>query len=188
MRVRDHLVLSTAGAALLRPLLGRSVLVPWAASILIDADHYLWFGLRSRQWRPARAVHFFNQARPPQHVGTRLFHTPGASCLLLLLATRWRLAALLLLGIVFHVSLDAYHERCLDVARRAVLRRDQRTCQACGLQGSGVVAHLGHQPWLLPSYRIEYFTSLCPACHEAAHTHAASRGSHAGEPPVSCVA
>lgn len=178
MRVRDHALLATVGAALVYPILRRSVVVPWAASILIDADHYLWFVVTTRQWHPAEAVRFYNQAHPPQHVGTKLFHTPGVSFLLLLLAARWRLAALVLLGIAFHVNLDAYHERRLAVTRRAVLRRDRCICQACGVQAPNVVAHLRRQPWLLPSYRIEHFTSLCPTCHEAVH---ASTAIHASE-------
>lgn len=60
MRVRDHVAVSTAGAALLSPWLGRGVLSPWASSILIDADHYLWFCLRQRRLNPVAAVRFFN--------------------------------------------------------------------------------------------------------------------------------
>ena len=168
MRVRDHAALSTASAALLYPWLRGAVIGPWAASILIDADHYLWFCLHGRSLNPLAAVRYFHQAQSDQHRGTRLLHSPAV--LLLLSATRWRRAAL---GMAFHVGLDTYHRARTAHARAAAMRRDRFTCQVCGTQEPSVVAHLGHQPWLLPSYRIEHFTSLCSSCHEAAHARGA---------------
>jgi len=176
VRVRDHMLLSTGSATLLYPWLRRRVLVPWAASMLIDADHYLWFCLHKRTWNPMGAMRFFNQAEPPQHIGTRLFHHPGTLLLTLLLGVRYRWAVLIGLGLAFHTSLDTYHETRLNRLRPAVLRRDRHTCQQCGARGPGVVAHLAHQPKLLPSYRLEHFVSLCPRCHEQAHTVAPSHG------------
>ena len=169
MRVRDHLLLSTWGAALLYPWLGRRVLVPWSASILIDVDHYLWFCAHERTVNALRAVRFFNQAQPPQHAGTRLLHHPAVLLLLGVLSARWRWAGLLVMGMAFHVGLDIYHAARLDAARCAVLRRDHSTCQHCGAQGSDVVAHQWYQPRFLPSYRPEHLTSLCGECHEAVH-------------------
>jgi hypothetical protein len=168
VRVRDHLALSTVGAVLLYPRLRGAVLGPWAASILIDVDHYLWFCLQQRRLNPLAAVRFFNQAQPLQHRQTRLLHSP-AVLLVLLLLTRQRTTAWALLGMAFHVGLDAY-----DTARRrrtcaAALARDGFTCQRCGARGPGVVTHLWHQPRVLPSYRPEHVTSLCGACHEVAH-------------------
>jgi len=169
MRVRDHLALSTAGAALLYPALGNAALVPWAASLLIDADHYLWFCIHERTLNPARAVRFFNQAQPPQHMGTRLLHSPIALALLVALALAWHPASLVLLGVAFHVALDLYHAARLAPARRATLRRDGSACRQCGARAPDVVAHVWRQPRLLPSYRIEHFASVCGACHELAH-------------------
>jgi hypothetical protein len=175
VRVRDHLALSTVGAVLLYPRLRGAVLGPWAASILIDVDHYLWFCLRQWRLNPVAALHFFNQAQPPQHHQTRLLHSPVVLLGLLLLrrlpsapAGR-RTTAWALLGMAFHVGLDAYDTARRDEARAAALARDGGTCQRCGVQGPRVVAHLWRQPCLLPSYRREHFTSLCGACHEAAH-------------------
>jgi hypothetical protein len=48
--------------------------------------------------------------------------------------------------------------------RAAALARDGFTYQHCGAQGPEIVAHLWHQPCLLPSRRPEHFTSLCSAC------------------------
>jgi len=168
VRVRDHLALSTAGAVLLYPRLRGAVLGPWAASILIDVDHYLWFCWRQRRLNPQAALRFFNQAQPPQHGRTRLLHSP-AVLLGLLLLTRRRTTAGVLLGMAFHVGLDRYDTARRRQTRAAALARDGFTCQHCGAQGPGVVAHLWHQPCLLPSYREEHFISLCGACHEAAH-------------------
>src|SRR5207237_1082212 len=78
VRIRDHMALSTAGAALLFPWLRGRVLWPWAASIVIDADHYLWFCVQHRRLNPVAAVRYFNQAQPTQHRRTRLFHSPAA--------------------------------------------------------------------------------------------------------------
>lgn len=169
MRVRDHVVLSTAGAALLYPWFGRGVLGAWAASILIDADHYLWFCLRQRRVDPLAAVRFFNEAQPPQHPATRLFHTPVALSIVLLLSTRRRALLPAALGMALHVAMDAYHEARMNEVRTAALERDEFTCQACGTQEPRVSAHLKQQPWLLPSYQIQDLTTLCSSCHEAAH-------------------
>jgi hypothetical protein len=182
VRVRDHLALSTVGAVLLYPRLRGAVLGPWVASILIDVDHYLWFCLRHRRLHPVAALRFFNQAQPPQHHQTRLLHSPVVLLGLLLLGrlpsapAGRRTTAWALLGMAFHVGLDAYDTARRDQARRVALARDRWTCQRCGAQGPGVVAHLWRQPCLLPSYRREHFTSLCGACHEAAHAtrHAAA--------------
>ena len=182
MRVRDHMALSTVGAVLLYPRLRGAVLGPWAASILIDVDHYLWFCLRQRRLSPVAALRFFTQAQPPQHRQTRLLHSPVVLLGLLLLGrlpsapTGRRTTAWALLGMAFHVGLDAYDTARRGQARRAALARDGGICQRCGAQGPGVVAHLWRQPCLLPSYRREHFTSLCGACHEAAHAtrHAAA--------------
>jgi hypothetical protein len=167
VRVRDHLALSTAGAVLLYPRLREAVLGPWAASILIDVDHYLWFCLRQRRLNPFAALRFFTQAQPPQHRQTRLLHSPAV--LLVLLLPRRRTTTWALLGMAFHVALDTYDTARRRQTRAAALARDGWTCQHCGAQGPGVVAHLGQQPWLLPSYRQEHVISLCGACHEAAH-------------------
>jgi hypothetical protein len=169
VRVRDHVLLSSGGAVLLVPWLRRAVLVPWAASILIDVDHYLWFCAHERSVNPRQAVRYFHQAQPPQHAGTRLLHHPVTLLALLALGTRWRWALLVALGLGFHVGVDVYHGARMRGARRAALLRDDGTCQWCGAQGPDVVAHVWRQPWLLPSYHVDQLISLCAQCHEAAH-------------------
>src|SRR5205085_5744816 len=135
MRVRDHIALSTVGAALLFPWLRGGLLRPWAASILIDADHYLWFCMQHRRLNPVAAVRYFNQAQPPQRRGTRLVHSP-AVLLALVLSKSWRAVGL---GMAFHVGLDGYHAARTERARAAALQRDGSKCQVCSPMGLTVV-------------------------------------------------
>jgi hypothetical protein len=175
MRVRDHLVLSAAGAALLRPWAGRSVLGLVAGGVLIDADHYAWFCLRQRSLSPVAAARFFNGARPPQHSGTRALHSPLMLLGVLLAGIHQRRLLPVALGMSLHVALDAHHRARMDKARAAALLRDRSSCQACGSQAPPVDTHIMRQPWLLPSYATGNLISLCRPCHEAAHQNA--RGS-----------
>lgn len=169
MRIRDHVILSSLGALALYPRLNKKVLVPWATSILLDGDHYVWFCIHERRLNPWEAMRFFGQAQPPHHRNTRRLHSIDVLLTLLALGYPWRGARLLLLGALFHVVLDVLHETRMSDARRNALRRDHYVCQWCGTQDGTIVAHLWRQPALLPSYRMEHFVSLCQACHEAAH-------------------
>jgi hypothetical protein len=173
MRVRDHVALASGGAALLYPRLGASVAVPWAASIFIDVDHYLWFLARRRSLNPVAAVRLYNQADAPQHGATRPFHHPAALWLIFLVRRRHRAAALSLVGLAFHVGLDVYHRARTAKVKAAALARDRFTCQVCGAHTPDVVAHLWRQPRILPSYRLEHFVVVCGPCHEAAHARGA---------------
>jgi hypothetical protein len=173
MRVRDHIAFASGAAALLYPRLRASVAGPWAASIFIDVDHYVWFLARHRSLNPVAAVRLYNQADAPQHRATRPFHHPAALALMLLVSRRMRVAALPLMGIAFHVGLDVYHRARTAEAKAAALARDGFTCQVCGAQTEDVVAHLWRQPRILPSYRLEHFVAVCGPCHEAAHARGA---------------
>jgi hypothetical protein len=169
MRVRDHIALSTAGAALLRPWLGSGVLGLWAGSVLIDADHYLWFCLRQRRGSPLAAMQFFDGAHPPQHAATRLLHSPLGVIAALLASLRWPQSRTVAVGMAMHVVLDLGHAARMDRARAAVLERDHFLCRECGTRAAHMDAHIERQPWLLPSYGTHNLISLCGACHEAAH-------------------
>jgi hypothetical protein len=172
MRVRDHLVLSVAGAALLRPWAGGSALGLVAGGVLIDADHYAWFCLSQRSLNPVAAVRFFNEAGPPQHAATRALHSPIVLLGVLLAGLHQRRLLPLALGMGLHVVLDAHHRARMDEARAAALFRDRFSCQACGSQATPVDTHIRRQPWLMPSYATKNLISLCRPCHEAAHLNA----------------
>jgi len=169
MRVRDHIALSTTGAALLHPWLGRGALGLWAGSVLIDLDHYAWFCLRQRRWNPLAAMRFFNEAHAPQHGATRVLHSPAASLATLLLGVRRQWLLPVALGMGLHVALDRRHEARMDEVRGAALERDDFSCQICGTRAPHVGTHLRRQPWVLPSYETQNLVSLCASCHDSAH-------------------
>jgi hypothetical protein len=174
VRVRDHILITTAGAVLAAPFIGRGALGFLAGGVLIDADHYLWFCLHERRLSLPAAVRFFNQADPPQHSATRALHSPAALLSVLLLGLRQPRLLPVAMGMGLHVALDAHHLAHMDRARSAALMRDGYSCQACGTAAPPVGAHVRRQPGLLPSYRAENLISLCGRCHQAAH--ARSRG------------
>jgi hypothetical protein len=169
MRVRDHIALSTAGAALAWPSARKQAASFWAGSVLIDVDHYLWFCLRERSWDPKAAVRFFNEAQPPQHAATRVLHSPVAPLVLLLAGARGRAPFWIGLGMLAHIALDLQHELRMEQARAAALEREGFTCQVCGARGPAIGTHLHTQPWLMPSYEDVNLFALCDPCHEAAH-------------------
>lgn len=172
VRVRDHLVVSSAAAVLLAPWLGRRTAGFLAGSVFIDADHYVWFSLRQRRLNPVAAVRFFNAAEPPQHSATRLLHTPVAVATVLSVGIHRQRLLPVAIGMALHVALDAHHRARMDAARTAALKRDGFSCQACGTQAPPVGAHVWRQPWLLPSYGAHNLISLCARCHAFAHTRA----------------
>jgi hypothetical protein len=169
MRVRDHVALSTLGAALLCPWRGKDAAGLWAGGVLIDVDHYLWFCVRHRRVSAPAAVQFFNEAHPPQHRGTRLFHTPPALMVALLASLRWPVLRPAVLGTAAHIALDVGHDMRMNRVRAAVLERDGFLCQECGTRSEPMDAHVARQPWLLPSYSTQNLISLCGPCHEAVH-------------------
>jgi hypothetical protein len=174
MRVRDHVVIATAAAALSRRRLGRNAVGLWAGAVLIDFDHYLAFCLQEGRVSPAAAVRFYGQPEVPRHWARRAFHAPGAVLAVLALGARLRPLAALGFGMALHVMLDVGHEAGMHRTRAAALDRDRGTCQRCGTHGSDVSTHLTRQPWLLPSYRRGNVVALCRACHVLAHAAQAS--------------
>lgn len=170
MRVRDHLALSSLAALALYPVLKRKALIPWAASVLIDVDHYAWFTIERGSLSPVEAIRFFNQAQPPQHLGTRRLHSPDVLLAVLLASVWWRPLRLVFYGLLFHVGLDVTHSAMNARARRLALARDRYTCRRCGVRDETVVAHIWRQPTVMPSYHTDNLVSLCGPCHDLAHT------------------
>ena len=167
MRVRDHVLISTADAALAAPFIGRRALGLWAGGVLIDIDHYAWFCVQQRRVSPRAAARFFNGADVPGHPATRALHAPAVLLLVLLLGLRDSRLLPVGLGMSLHVVLDTWHVARLKRARSAALERDGHTCRACGAPSA--CAHVWRQPMLLPSYQVKNLISLCRACHDAAH-------------------
>jgi hypothetical protein len=169
VRVRDHVLISTAGAVLAAPFIGPGALSLWAGGVLIDADHYVWYCLKQRRLSPMAAAQFFNEADPPQHGATRALHAPAVLATAFLLGLRRRRLLPVVLGMSLHVALDAHHLARMSRARSAALTRDGYSCQSCGTATPPVHAHIWRQPALLPSYQAENLISLCGPCHDAAH-------------------
>lgn len=169
MRVRDHVALSTAAAALLYPKLRSRILPAWATSILIDVDHYLWYALRNRTVNPVTAVRHFNSADAPEHSETRLLHHPLVLLALGAVSVFVPAVRMPLVGMTFHVGLDTYHRARVTEARAAARLRDENRCQVCGAT-EGTLVHLWRQPSLLPTYDVDDFVTVCNRCHEVAHS------------------
>jgi len=169
VRVRDHAVVSAAGAAVLSPWLGRRALALLAAGILIDADHYVWFALHHRRVSPVAAVRYFTSGEPKQNSATRLLHNPVVQLLALAIGLRRRSMLPVVAGMAMHVALDFHHQTKMEHARATALRRADFTCQRCGESEEPVRAHLSRQPWVLPSYDADNLVTLCARCHEAQH-------------------
>lgn len=128
MNLREHVVLGGAAAAALSPALGvEGSLAFWAASVLIDVDHYWDYVQKNgfRNWSPGKMFEFHGQIlrsiRRPELLALNLFHTVEWFLLVYLIG-RWSGGSLVmaaLWGMVFHLGLDvarlAWH--------RAVLKR-----------------------------------------------------------------
>ena len=124
MNVREHVKLSAVAALLASPWLQQEVAIPFAASLLIDVDHYAWHAVTRRTLSLRAAMRYFGQADPPQLQQMRVLHHPVLLGLLLLIAvrTRSRLLWLVLSGLLFHVSLDAVHGNRMGQIGRASYR------------------------------------------------------------------
>lgn len=172
MRVQEHLKLSTAAAIVALPWLKQDIWLPFAASIFIDVDHYLWHAVAYRTLSLKAAVRYFGQADPPQLPQARLLHHPLllGSLLLLAIRTRSRLLSLVLGGLLFHVSLDAIHVTQMKHVKRSLSNAARNVCPECGQQFEALQLHTLHVARnLLDRYNPTHFVVLCPTCHEKAH-------------------
>jgi hypothetical protein len=132
MRPQEHIRLSTAAAIVALPWLRQDVWIPWAASILIDVDHYVWHALTHRTLSLRAAVRYFEQANPPRLPQARLLHHPVVLGILLVVAarTRSRILWLMLAGLAFHVSLDVVHVTRMDALKRRLSEQaHQNSCE-----------------------------------------------------------
>ena len=172
MHVREHIQLSATAALILSPWLKQEVAIPFAASILIDVDHYAWHAVTQRTPSLRAAMKYFGQADPPQLPQMRLLHHPFVLGMLLLLAlhTRSRLLWLVLAGMLFHVSLDAIHVTQMGYLKRTLSEQARHACPACGKEFAALQLHTVYVARnILDRYNPHHFVILCPTCHEQAH-------------------
>jgi hypothetical protein len=172
MRVEDHIGLSAGMAIVALPWLKKQAWIPFASSVLIDVDHYLWFAVTHRELSLRAAVRHFGQPDPPQLAQARLFHHPFTlgTVLVAAAASRSRILWLVLAGLLFHVSLDM-----VDVAQKRSLKlrlsdEAEHRCDGCGEHQDLLQLHTLHvaaNPF--DHYNPRYFAVLCPTCHQRAH-------------------
>ena len=172
MRVQEHLKLSTAAAILALPWLKKDIWIPFASSIFIDVDHYLWYAVAYRTLSLKAAVRYYGQADPPQLPQARLFHHPLVLGALLLFALRLRsrVISLILAGLLFHVSLDIIHNSQMGYLKSSLSKQANNVCPECGQPFDALQLHTVHfASNLLERYNPKHFIVLCPTCHEQAH-------------------
>jgi hypothetical protein len=175
MQIQEHIKISTAAALITAPLLKKDVWIPFAASLLIDVDHYLWHAITYRTLSLRAAVRYFGQADPPQLPQARLLHHPLVLGTLLFLAVRLRsrLLSLILAGLLFHVSLDIFHVGQMNTLKYSLREQANHRCCQCGQHDEALQLHTLHfSKNLLTRYNPEYFIVLCSDCHEQAHASA----------------
>jgi hypothetical protein len=173
MHVREHVQLSAAAALIAAPWLKQKVAIPFAASIFIDIDHYAWYVVTHRTFSLRAAMQYFGQADPPQLPQARLLHSPLVLGLLLVLAsrTRSRFLWLVLVGLLFHVSLDAIHVTQMSHLKKTLSRQARFRCKACGKEYDALQLHTVYVARnILDRYNPRHFVVLCPVCHEDAHS------------------
>ncbi|HVB20346.1 MAG TPA: hypothetical protein VNG51_00185 [Ktedonobacteraceae bacterium] len=173
MHIREHVQLSAAAALLAAPWLKQEVAIPFAASILIDVDHYAWHAVTHRTLSLRAAVKYFGQADPPQLRQIRLLHSPIVLGMLSVLALRLRSRFLWLLlgGLLFHVSLDAIHVTQMGYLKKTLSEQAGYKCKACGQEYAALQLHTLHVARnMLDRYNARHFVVLCPMCHEDAHS------------------
>jgi hypothetical protein len=172
MRVEDHIGLSAGMAIIALPLLKRRAWIPFASSVLIDVDHYLWFAVTHRELSLRAAVRHFGQADPPQLAQARLLHHPVALGTVLVAAavTRSRILWLVLGGLLFHVGLDMVDVSQTKHLKLRLSERAEHRCERCGRHQDVLQLHTVHvagNPF--DHYNPRHFAVLCPTCHQRAH-------------------
>lgn len=181
MHPRDHLILSTAAAAAAYPLLGRRVLVPWAASLLADLDHAPAYVRRQGLASPAAMWRHFRDGEGGEQ--QHLLHRWPLILAALALAPLAPAIALAALGLAYHRLLDDLHGLLRPGWRRwrwrlsaqgrlhaRLQRRDGYRCRVCGAAGAPLELH--QMPALASANPTDSLISVCRPCHQQLHLEA----------------
>lgn len=114
MQLKEHVIYGGAAAGALSPFFGWDSLYFFAASVLIDADHYidyLYFS-RFRDWSPSKMFRFHGQMAAwrnrPHFCALEAFHTVEFMAAILLAGILLGSQPLVLVfsGLLFHLILD----------------------------------------------------------------------------------
>jgi hypothetical protein len=183
MRLRTHILTSALLGAALYPRAPRKVALLLAGGVLLDADHYLLYALRSGDWSPFGALRYDSWRNKPIAAGdTRrrygslrsIFHRARFTIpLVWLLGWRWPALRPLALGVTLHLAMDTSPLR-LDWR---VWRRAGGRCECCGRAGVKLGIHYVIPPRKGGSrWGSENRRAWCYDCALAARSDKHSRG------------
>ena len=141
MRLRTHILTSALLGVALYARAPRKAALLLAGGVLLDADHYLLYAIRSGNWNPLSALRYDRWRNQPLSTGDRrrrygslrsIFHSARVTLPLVWLLG-WRQPALrpLAIGVTLHLALDTSPLR-LDWR---VWRRANGRCERCGRTG-----------------------------------------------------
>jgi hypothetical protein len=147
MRLRTHILTSALLGAALYPRAPRRAALLLAGGVLLDADHYLLYALRSGDWSPLGALRYdrWRSQLSAASDMTRsygslrsVFHRARITIpLVWLLSRRWPALRPLAIGVALHLALDTSPLR-LDWR---VWRRARGRCERCGRRGVRLSVH-----------------------------------------------
>ncbi len=117
----QHAAYGGLASLALLPVLKRQSVTMWAASVLIDTDHYVWYAIKKRDLSLLRAYRYFRTEHYDDAANrqgllpdARILHGPVNVSLLGLLACFVPPLRAVFLGVLVHSLLDAYAERRLN--------------------------------------------------------------------------
>jgi len=136
MMPSDHMLYGFIAALIilfLFPSIGAyGLLVIFLASVLIDADHYLYYVYKTRDFNLSNAMSFYLEIGKKQCSSKKsakeplmIFHTAEFWLLLFILSFFNEVFAYVLAGVLIHVFLDIFHMRkygVLHVRHHSILR------------------------------------------------------------------
>jgi hypothetical protein len=141
MRLRTHIIASALlGATIYRREPARAALLT-LGGVLLDADHYLLYALRSGNWNPLGALRYDqwrhapredHDTRPRYGPLRSILHQPWLTLPLIWgLSRRWPALRPVAIGVSLHLALDIpYMQMDWRIWRRAAGR-----CERCGAHG-----------------------------------------------------
>ena len=106
MYIREHAIISTLCGVGLYPFFGKEIIIPWAVSVFLDIDHYLWYCIRFRKFSIQGAMNFFEKRLDKSTLC--VFHLIEVWLLLGVLSLFSRWLMLIFIGMTFHLILDIY--------------------------------------------------------------------------------
>lgn len=180
MRPVSHLVLSTAVALVWKQRRGRFPWIWWLASVLMDGDHYVWYGTYTGRWDLREAWDGLrDEVLRARHRHMPLHHWPLILGLLGLGRFLPRVGEAAW-GLAFHKGVDEISRRWPRVRYRYRRWRYHRTwkvvaaragyrCEHCGARDVPLELHHRVPEFLGGGFHPDNLVLLCRPCHDRAH-------------------